>query len=151
MDRNGPEWASITGMDLKIHPKIHVLIELDKKFWFSNVTYQISSVPRLFQCKKYFQKYFLSYPLTLVPFLHQSPIMYECMQYGSLHSFFIVCASFYCNKIVSGAAIVKTLKKLNAVPAQQKCIYLSHMGYLCQVTQMGLTEQRLKNDINIFI
>ena len=61
MDRNGPEWASITGMDLKIHPKIHVLIE--QKFWLSNVTYQIS--------------------------------MYEGMQYGSLHSFFIVCASFY--------------------------------------------------------
>ena len=47
MDRNGPEWASITGMDFKIHPKIHVLIELDKKFCLSNVTYQLSSVPRL--------------------------------------------------------------------------------------------------------
>ena len=79
MDRNGPEWASITGMDFKIHPKIHVLIELDKKFCLSNVAYQISSVPRLFQCKKYFQKYFLSYPHTLVPFLDQSPIMNECM------------------------------------------------------------------------
>ena len=37
MDRNGPEWASITGMDLKIRPKIHVLSVLDKKFWLSNV------------------------------------------------------------------------------------------------------------------
>ena len=48
MDRNAPEWASITGIDLKIHPKIHVLSVLDKKFWLSNVKYQISSVPRLF-------------------------------------------------------------------------------------------------------
>ena len=63
MDRNGPEWASITGMDLKIHPKIHVLIELDKEFWLSNVTYQISSVPRLFQCKNIFKNIFY---LTLI-------------------------------------------------------------------------------------
>ena len=48
MDRNGPEWASITGMDLKTYPKIHVLSVLDKKFWLSNVKYQISSVPRFF-------------------------------------------------------------------------------------------------------
>ena len=80
MDRNGPEWASITGMDLKIYPKIHVLSVLDQKIWLSNVKYHISSVPRLFYCKKSFQKYFLSYPYILVPFLHQSPIMYECMQ-----------------------------------------------------------------------
>ena len=33
MDRNGPEWTSITGTDLKIHPKIHVLSVLGKKFW----------------------------------------------------------------------------------------------------------------------
>ena len=31
-DRNGQEWTSITGTDLKIHPKIHVLSVLDKKF-----------------------------------------------------------------------------------------------------------------------
>ena len=30
-NRNGPEWTSITGMDLKIHPKIHVLSVFDKK------------------------------------------------------------------------------------------------------------------------
>ena len=41
MHRNGPEWTSITGMDLKIYPKIHVLSVLAKKFWFSNVKYQI--------------------------------------------------------------------------------------------------------------
>ena len=51
-NRNGQEWTSITGMDLKIHPKIHVLSVLDKKFWLSNVEYQISSVSRHFQCKK---------------------------------------------------------------------------------------------------
>ena len=44
MDQNGQEWASITGMDLKIPPKIHVLSVLDKKFWLSNVKYQISSM-----------------------------------------------------------------------------------------------------------
>ena len=32
MDRNAPEWTSITGTDLKIHPKIHVLGVLDTKF-----------------------------------------------------------------------------------------------------------------------
>ena len=31
-DRNGQEWTHITGTDLKIHPKIHVLSVLDKKF-----------------------------------------------------------------------------------------------------------------------
>ena len=41
MHRNGPEWTSITGMDLKIYPKIHVLSVLAEKFWFSNVKYQI--------------------------------------------------------------------------------------------------------------
>ena len=34
-NRNGQEWASITGMYLQIHPKIHVLSVLDKKFWLS--------------------------------------------------------------------------------------------------------------------
>ena len=32
MDRNAPEWTSITQMDLKIHPKIHVLSVLDTGF-----------------------------------------------------------------------------------------------------------------------
>ena len=68
MDRNGQEWTSITGMDLKIHPKIHVLSVLDKKFWLSNVKYQISLVSRQFQCKKDFLKYFLPYPHILVPY-----------------------------------------------------------------------------------
>ena len=45
-NRNGPEWTSKTGMDLKIHPKIHVLSVLDKKLCLSNVKYQISSVSR---------------------------------------------------------------------------------------------------------
>ena len=67
-NRNGQEWTSITGMDLKIHPKIHVLSVLDKKFWLSNVKYQISSVSRQFQCKKDFLKYFLPYPHILVPY-----------------------------------------------------------------------------------
>ena len=44
--RNGQEWTSITGMDFKIHPKIHVLSVLDKKFL----------------------KYFLSCPDILVPY-----------------------------------------------------------------------------------
>ena len=39
MHWNGLEW---TGMDLKTHPKIHVFSVLDKKFWLSNVKYQIS-------------------------------------------------------------------------------------------------------------
>ena len=59
MDPNAPEWTSITGTDLKIHPKIHVLSVLDEKFWLSNVKYQISSVSRQFQCKKCFLKYFI--------------------------------------------------------------------------------------------
>ena len=57
-DRNGQEWASITGMDLKIHPKIQVLSVLDQKFWLSNVKYQISSMSRQFQCKKIFSNIF---------------------------------------------------------------------------------------------
>ena len=62
MDRNGQEWTSITGTDLKIHPKIHVLSVLDKKFRLSIIKYQKTSVSRQFQCKKCFLKYFLSYP-----------------------------------------------------------------------------------------
>ena len=62
MDRGGQEWASITGMDLKIHPKIHVLSVLDKKFWLSNVKYQISSMSRQFQCKKIFSNIFSVLP-----------------------------------------------------------------------------------------
>ena len=68
MDRNAPEWTSTTGMDLKIHPKIHVLSVFDMKFWLSNTNYQKSSVSRQFQCKKCFLKYFLSYPDILVPY-----------------------------------------------------------------------------------
>ena len=72
-------------MDLKIHPKIHVLSVLDKKFWLSNTKYQKFSVSRQFQFKKGFLKDFLSYPDILVDlpykaYLHQSPIKYECMQ-----------------------------------------------------------------------
>ena len=37
-NRNGQEWTSITGTDLKIHPKIHVLSVLDKKFWLSKIS-----------------------------------------------------------------------------------------------------------------
>ena len=59
-DRNGQEWTSITGTDLKIHPKIHVLSVLDKKFWLSNIKYKKPSVSKQFQCKKSFLKYFLS-------------------------------------------------------------------------------------------
>ena len=33
INRNGPEWTSITGMDLKIHPKIHVLSVLSDFIW----------------------------------------------------------------------------------------------------------------------
>ena len=62
MHWNGPEWTSITGTDLKIHSKIHVLSVLDKKFWLSNVIYQISSVPRQFKCKKMFSKIFSVLP-----------------------------------------------------------------------------------------
>ena len=69
MDRNGLEWTSITGTDLKIHPKLQVLSVLDKKFWISNSKYPKSSVSRQF----------LSYPDILVDlpykaFLHQSPL-----------------------------------------------------------------------------
>ena len=52
--------------------------------------------------------------------------------------FLIVCAYFYCRKIILDAEIVKALKLRNAVPA---IIYWSHMGYLCGATQMGLTGQ----------
>ena len=40
------------------------------------------------------------------------PLMYECMQQGSLHCFVIVCAHFYCSKIIFDAVImiVKALK-----------------------------------------
>ena len=62
MDRNAPEWTSKTGMDFKIHHKIHVLSVLDKKVWLSNIKNQESSVSRQFQCKKMFSKIFLSYP-----------------------------------------------------------------------------------------
>ena len=71
MDRNAPER---TGMDLhnwngpKNQSKIHVLSVFDKKFWLSNVKYQIPSVSRQFQCQKCFLKYFLSYPDILVPY-----------------------------------------------------------------------------------
>ena len=54
-NRNGQEWTSITGTDLKIHPKIHVLSVLDKKFWLSNIKYPKFSVSRQFQCKKCFE------------------------------------------------------------------------------------------------
>ena len=53
-DRDGQEWTSITGMDLKIHHKTPVLSVLDKKFWLSNVKYQISSVNRQLQYKNVF-------------------------------------------------------------------------------------------------
>ena len=56
MDRNGQEWTSITGTDLKIHPKIHVLSVLGVKFCLSNVKYQMSLVSRQFQCTKCFLK-----------------------------------------------------------------------------------------------
>ena len=60
---NRREWAAITRMDLKSHPKIHILNVLDKKFWLSIVKYQnIFHVPDSFNAKKYFLKYFLSYP-----------------------------------------------------------------------------------------
>ena len=61
-DRNGQEWTSITGMDFKIHPKIHVLSVLDKKFWLSNVKYQISSSPGSFNAIKMFSKIFSVLP-----------------------------------------------------------------------------------------
>ena len=65
MDRNTPEWASITGADSKIHPKIHVLtVNFDKKFQLSHVNYQMFSMSRQFQCKNYF----LTYPPILVPY-----------------------------------------------------------------------------------
>ena len=68
-NRNAPEWTSITGTDLKIHPKIHVLSVLDKKFKLSNIEYkQKTSVSGQFQCKNSFLKYFLSYPDILVPY-----------------------------------------------------------------------------------
>ena len=38
-NRDGPEWTSITGTDLKNHPKLQVLSVLDKKFWLSNIKY----------------------------------------------------------------------------------------------------------------
>ena len=96
-------------MDLKTHPKIHVLSACDKKFWLNIVISNIFGVQTV-SMQKYFLKYFLLYQPILVPNLHQSPIMYECMQLGSLHSFFIVCAYFYCSKITLDAVIVKTLK-----------------------------------------
>ena len=84
MHRNGLEWTTITGMDLKIHPKIHVLSVLDKKFWLKSIKYQKFSVTRQFQCEKCFLNYFLSYPDILVyltkTYLHQSHIKYECLQ-----------------------------------------------------------------------
>ena len=54
MDRSGQEWTSITGTDLKIHPKIYVLSVFDKKKWLRKLKYQKSSVSRQFQCKKCF-------------------------------------------------------------------------------------------------
>ena len=74
MDRNGQEWTSITGTDIIIHYKIHVLSVLDKKFWLSNIKYQKSLEFRQFQCKKYFLKYFLSYPDILVRLTYTSHI-----------------------------------------------------------------------------
>ena len=83
MHRNGQEWTSITGTDLKIHPKIHVLSVLDENFWLSNVKYQISLVYRQFQLQKTFSKIFcltLIFSYLTYAYLHQSPIKCECMQ-----------------------------------------------------------------------
>ena len=54
MDRNGHEWTSITGTDLKIHPKIHVFSVFDKKFWLSNIKYQNRLCPDSFNAKNVF-------------------------------------------------------------------------------------------------
>ena len=70
MDRNGSdgqEWTSITGTDLKIHPKIHVLSVFDEKVWLSNIKYQNLPCPDSFNAKK-FSENVLSYPDILVPY-----------------------------------------------------------------------------------
>ena len=62
MDRNGQEWTSITGTDLKIHPKIHVLSVLDKKFWLSNIKYKKIFGVQTVLMQKMFSKIFSLFP-----------------------------------------------------------------------------------------
>ena len=51
-------------------------------------------------------------------------------------------------KIILGAVIVKHSN--NEMLYQQTCIYM-HMGYLCGITQIGLTEQLLYLGISLTI
>ena len=90
MDRNTPEWIS------KFSAKIHILSILGKEFWLNDVKHQVSSVSKQFQCKKkIFQNVFCH--TLLLPYLHQSPIMYV---YAIRVIAFLfhsrLCASFYC-------------------------------------------------------
>ena len=52
-------------------------------------------------------------------------------------------------KIILGAVIVKHSN--NEMLYQQTCIYWSHMGYLCGITQIGLIEQLLYLGISLTI